>query len=65
MKKIDKYIKSLIQVLILIGIGETVLDWTMILFSWNVPKIIIGLIAIVIITGILWGIDILWEGVFE
>ncbi len=65
MKKIDKYIKSLIQVLILIGIGETVLDWTMILLSWNVPKIIIGLIAIVIITGILWGIDILWEGVFE
>lgn len=65
MKKIDKYIKSLIQVLILTGIGETILDWTMILFCWNVPKIIIGLIAIVIITGILWGIDVLWGVVFE
>lgn len=65
MKKIDKYIKSLIQVLILIGVGETILDWTILLFSWNVNRIIIGLIVIVIITGILWGIDVLWEGVFE
>lgn len=65
MKKIDKYIKSLIQTLVLMNTGEWVLDLIIMLLNQRVPSFLIGLLALIIVTGILWTIDLLWGVVFE